>query len=216
MKLVLLGPPGAGKGTQAQKISEHLRIPHISTGDMFRQAIKAGTELGRKAESYLKEGLLVPDAVTIGLIQERLSQPDSRKGFLLDGFPRTVHQAEELDSWLESKGQGLDAVIDIEVPVEELKARLTGRRICRDCGAAYHILYNPPSSPGKCEVCGGVLIQRNDDTEEVVTKRLDVYIKQTAPLIDYYRRKGIIKEIDGSQDIPEVNRSILKVVKGNS
>ncbi|MBC7325463.1 MAG: adenylate kinase, partial [Moorella sp. (in: Bacteria)] len=157
MRLVLLGPPGAGKGTQAAKISERLGIPHISTGDMFRQAIKEGTDLGRQAEKYLSSGGLVPDAVTIGLVQERLERPDCCQGFLLDGFPRTVAQAEALDTWLAGRGTGLDAVINIAVPREELMERLTGRRVCRRCGATYHLQYNPPRVTGKCDICGGKL-----------------------------------------------------------
>ncbi|KYH33671.1 adenylate kinase [Neomoorella mulderi] len=208
MRLVLLGPPGAGKGTQAGVISERLGVPHISTGDMFRRAIKEGTELGRQAEKYLQSGGLVPDAVTIGLVQERLSQPDCRQGFLLDGFPRTVAQAEALDAWLAGRKEKLDAVIDIEVPREELLERLTGRRVCRQCGATYHLQYNPPAEAGKCDVCGGELVQRADDTAATVSKRLDVYREQTAPLIAYYRQRGRLKEIDGSQDIAAVTRAI--------
>ncbi|WP_406677305.1 adenylate kinase [Moorella sp. ACPs] len=208
MRLVLLGPPGAGKGTQAGLICKHLGIPHISSGDMFRQAIKEGTELGRQAAKYLQSGSLVPDAVTIGLVQERLSQFDCRHGFLLDGFPRTVAQAEALDAWLAGRKEKLDAVIDIEVPREELMARLTGRRVCRQCGATYHLQYNPPAEAGKCDVCGGELIQRADDNAATVGKRLDVYREQTAPLITYYRQRGILKEIDGSQDIAAVSRAI--------
>ncbi|WP_338818576.1 Adenylate kinase [Moorella thermoacetica] len=204
MRLVLLGPPGAGKGTQAREINQRLDIPHISTGDMFREAIKRGTPLGRQAEVYIKGGRLVPDEVTIGLVQERLVQPDCRNGFLLDGFPRTVAQAEALDSWLSSRGERLDAVIDIEVPRDALLERLTGRRVCRQCGATYHVRYNPPAVPGKCDACGQDLVQRADDTEATVNKRLDVYNEQTAPLVNYYRQRGLLKEIDGSQAIPAV------------
>ncbi|WP_258358890.1 adenylate kinase [Moorella sulfitireducens (nom. illeg.)] len=212
MRLVLLGPPGAGKGTQAAIICRHVGIPHISSGDMFRQAIKEGTELGRQAEKYLQSGSLVPDAVTIGLVQERLSKPDCRQGFLLDGFPRTVAQAGALDAWLAGKKEKLDAVIDIEVPREELMVRLTGRRVCRRCGATYHLQFNPPRETGKCDACGGELIQRADDTAATVSRRLDVYVEQTAPLIDYYRRRGLLKEIDGSRDITTVTRSIGKAL----
>ncbi|NLW08181.1 MAG: adenylate kinase [Clostridia bacterium] len=207
MRLVLLGPPGAGKGTQAQEISKRLGVPHISTGDMFREAIKAGTELGRQAEQYLRGGLLVPDAVTVGLVQERLGKADCSNGYLLDGFPRTVAQAEELTSWLESRQEGLDAVINIEVPAEELLVRLTGRRVCSQCGATYHIRYNRPSGD-KCDQCNGELKQRSDDTEAVVSKRLEVYRKQTAPLLAYYRKNGLLKEVDGTRDITEVTRAI--------
>ncbi|BCV23124.1 adenylate kinase [Moorella sp. Hama-1] len=208
MRLVLLGPPGAGKGTQAAAISQRLAIPHISTGDMFRAAIREGTPLGRRAEAYLKEGGLVPDEVTVGLVQERLEQPDCRAGFLLDGFPRTVAQAEALDAWLAGRGEKLDAVIDIEVPRDDLLERLTGRRVCPRCGATYHVRYNPPAAAGKCDACGGELIQRADDTEETVSKRLDVYTRQTSPLIAYYRQRGLLREIDGSQAIPAVTLAV--------
>lgn len=209
MRLILLGPPGAGKGTQAQVVAKNLGIPHISTGDMFRDAISRGTELGRQAESYLQKGLLVPDAVTVGLVQERLNLPDCRKGFLLDGFPRTVVQARELDSYLEEGGnKPLNGVINIEVPYGELKERLTGRRVCSRCGATYHIHHNPPVAGDKCDVCGSDLLQRSDDTEEVVDRRLAVYREQTAPLIDYYSQKGLLINIDGSRDIPVVTAAI--------
>ncbi|MDN5325409.1 MAG: adenylate kinase [Moorella sp. (in: firmicutes)] len=208
MRLVLLGPPGAGKGTQAREISQRLAIPHISTGDMFREAIKGGTPLGRQAEAYIKDGRLVPDEVTIGLVQERLARPDCRDGFLLDGFPRTVAQAEALDTWLAGRQEGLDAVIDIEVPRDALLERLTGRRVCRQCGATYHVRYNPPAVEGKCDICGQDLVQRADDTEATVSRRLDVYTGQTAPLINYYRQRSLLKEIDGRQDIPAVTLAI--------
>ncbi|OIQ59040.1 adenylate kinase [Moorella thermoacetica] len=208
MRLVLLGPPGAGKGTQAREISQRLAIPHISTGDMFREAIKGGTPLGRQAEAYIKDGRLVPDEVTIGLVQERLARPDCRDGFLLDGFPRTVAQAEALDAWLAGRQEGLDAVIDIEVPRDALLERLTGRRVCRQCGATYHVRYNPPAVEGKCDICGQDLVQRADDTEATVSRRLDVYTGQTAPLINYYRQRSLLKEIDGRQDIPAVTLAI--------
>ncbi len=208
MRLVLLGPPGAGKGTQAVVISKRLSIPHISTGDMFRQAIKAGTALGRQAEKFLQSGSLVPDDVTTGLVQERLSRPDCQQGFLLDGFPRTVAQAEALDAWLAGRGAELDAVLDIEVGREELMQRLTGRRVCRRCGATYHLQYNPPAIAGQCNICGGELIQRDDDTATTVVRRLDVYSRQTAPLIAYYQERGLVREIDGSQDIGAVTRNI--------
>ncbi|MGI9860722.1 adenylate kinase [Moorella naiadis] len=212
MRLVLLGPPGAGKGTQAAAISQRLNILHISTGDMFRAAIKEGTPLGRRAEAYLQAGSLVPDEVTIGLVQERLEQQDCRAGFLLDGFPRTVVQAEALDAWLASRVEKLDAVIDIEVPRDDLLERLTGRRVCPRCGATYHVRYNPPAVAGKCDNCGGELIQRADDTEATVSKRLDVYTQQTAPLITYYRQRGLLQEIDGSQAIPAVTLAVGKAL----
>ncbi|MDK2821189.1 MAG: adenylate kinase [Clostridia bacterium] len=208
MRLVLLGPPGAGKGTQAKEISKRMSIPHISTGDMFRQAIKEGTELGKQAEAYLKEGRLVPDTITIGLIQERLTMPDTHNGFLLDGFPRTKPQAEALDRWLDGQGANIDYVLNIEVPREQILIRLTGRRICKGCGATYHVQYNPPQNSGICDFCGEKLSQRPDDTETVVSHRLDVYVEQTSLLVKYYREKGILKEIDGSHDIPEVTQAI--------
>lgn len=208
MRLVLLGPPGAGKGTQAREISQRLAIPHISTGDMFREAIKGRSPLGCQAEAYIKSGRLVPDEVTVGLVQERLVQSDCRNGFLLDGFPRTVAQAEALDAWLEGRAEKLDVVIEIVVPRDDLMVRLTGRRVCRECGATYHVRYNPSAVPGKCDACGGDLIQRADDSEATVSKRLEVYTEQTAPLVNYYRQRGILKEIDGSQAIPEVTLAI--------
>ncbi len=215
MRLVLLGPPGAGKGTQAVVISKRLSIPHISTGDMFREAIKAGTALGRQAEKFLQSGSLVPDDVTTGLVQERLSRPDCQQGFLLDGFPRTLGQAEALDAWLAGRDARLDAVLDIAVGREELLQRLTGRRVCRRCGAAYHLQYNPPAKAGRCNSCGGELIQRDDDTATTVARRLDVYNRQTAPLVAYYQGRGLVREIDGSQDIGAVTRSIGRALGGD-
>lgn len=204
MRLVLMGPPGAGKGTQAEALVERLGISHISTGDIFRQAIKDGTALGRKAKDYMDAGQLVPDEVTVGIVRERLAQPDCQKGFLLDGFPRTVAQAEALDGILAGQGKPLDAVLDIRVPREKLVARLTGRRVCRNCGATFHLLYNPSSRGESCERCGGELYQRGDDTEATVASRLDVYESQTAPLVDYYAGKGLLKVVDGDQPIAKV------------
>ena len=212
MRLVLLGPPGAGKGTQAQEISRRLEIPHISTGDMFRAAIRSGTELGRKAKEYLEAGQLVPDEVTIGLVKDRLSRRDCEGGFLLDGFPRTVPQAQALDDWLEERGLKLDAVLDIEAPWEVLLVRLTGRRICSSCGATYHVVYNPPQKPGRCDICGGELVQRQDDREDTVRERLEVYDRQTAPLKKYYQERGVLHEINGNQEIGQVLREIGRVL----
>jgi len=212
MRLVLLGPPGAGKGTQAQEISRRLEIPHISTGDMFRAAIRSGTELGRKAKEYLEAGQLVPDEVTIGLVKDRLSRRDCEGGFLLDGFPRTVPQAQALDDWLEERGLKLDAVLDIEAPREVLLVRLTGRRICSSCGATYHVVYNPPQKPGRCDICGGELVQRQDDREDTVRERLEVYDRQTAPLKKYYQERGVLHEINGNQEIGQVLREIGRVL----
>lgn len=213
MKLLIMGPPGAGKGTQAEVLVKELAITHISTGDMFRAAIKEGTEMGKKAKEYMDKGELVPDAVVVGMVKDRLSQPDCAKGFLLDGFPRTLAQAESLDETLDSMGIVLDGVINIAVPRDKLMARLTGRRVCRGCGASYHVLFNPPQVEGKCNSCGGELYQRSDDNEEAVANRLDVYEAQTQPLIDYYAAKGLLKNINGDQDIKQVLTDILASLK---
>lgn len=204
MKILLMGPPGAGKGTQAEKLTELFNIPHISTGDMFRKAQKDGTELGLKAKSYMEKGQLVPDEVTIGIVRERLAEADCKEGFLLDGFPRTVQQADALDQILTNLGTHLDAVINIEVAKDFLVERLTGRRVCRGCGATYHVKFNAPKVEGICDKCGGELYQRADDTIETVGNRLDVYAGQTAPLIDYYAAKDLLKNIDGSQSVEKV------------
>ena len=196
MKIVLLGAPGAGKGTQAEVLVKKLFLPHISTGDMFRAAISAGTDLGLEAKSYMDKGQLVPDEVTVGIIKDRISQADCREGFLLDGFPRTLAQAEALDTLL--------AEMNISVPADRLITRLTGRRMCRQCGAIYHLLYNAPQKENVCDVCGGELYQRSDDKEETVRNRLKVYETQTAPLIAYYQEKGLLHEINGDQPINEV------------
>ncbi len=204
MKILLMGPPGAGKGTQAEKLTELFNIPHISTGDMFRKAQKDGTELGLKAKSYMEKGQLVPDEVTIGIVRERLAEEDCKSGFLLDGFPRTVQQADALDQILADLDTCLDAVINIEVAKDFLVERLTGRRVCRGCGATYHVKFNAPKVEGVCDKCGGELYQRADDTIETVGNRLDVYAEQTAPLMDYYAAKGLLKNIDGSQSVEQV------------
>ena len=190
MKIVFMGPPGAGKGTQAEKIIENYQIPHISTGDMFRKAIKDQTELGMEAKRYMDQGALVPDHVTIGIVKDRLSESDCKSGFLLDGFPRTVDQAKALDEILTSLDSKIDYVINIDVDLDILKERLTGRRICRSCGATYHMIFNPPAVAGTCDKCGGELYQRKDDNEETVGNRLDVYVSQTKPLLDYYSYVG--------------------------
>jgi len=208
MKLLLMGPPGAGKGTQAEVLTKKLQVPHISTGDMFRKAIKEGTELGKKAKQFMDEGKLVPDEVTVGIVKERLAESDCKNGFLLDGFPRTLAQAEALSGILNDLDMLLDAVINIQVPRENLIERLTGRRICRNCGATYHIVFNPPSDSVKCDVCGGELYQRSDDNEETVANRLDVYEKQTAPLIQYYEQQNVLNNINGDQEIKEVLKEI--------
>ncbi len=213
MNLLIMGPPGGGKGTQAEFIVKNLNITHISTGDMFREAVKAGTEMGKKAKEYMDAGKLVPDEVVVGMVKDRLSQPDCANGFLLDGFPRTVAQAEALDKTLESLGIKLDAVLNIAVPREKLVARLTGRRVCRSCGQSYHVLFNPPQVEGKCDKCGGELYQRSDDTEATVNNRLDVYEAQTQPLIDYYQAKGLLREVNGDQPIAKVTEDVLAVLK---
>ncbi len=211
-----MGLPGAGKGTQAEKIIEKYGIPHISTGDMFRAAIKEGTELGLKAKSFMDNGDLVPDEVTIGIVRERLSKEDCLKGFLLDGFPRTVAQAEALENILSDLGKKMNYVINIEVDKDILMERLTGRRICKECGATYHLIFNPPKEEGVCDRCGGELYQRADDNEETVQNRLDVNIQQTKPLLDYYEDKGYLKNIDGQQDIVKVFAGIDELLGGLS
>lgn len=204
MNIVLMGLPGAGKGTQADKIVEKYAIPHISTGDMFRAAIKGGTELGLKAKSFMDDGALVPDEVTIGIVRERLSKSDCDNGFLLDGFPRTVPQATALDALLLDLNKNVEYVLNIQVEQEELVKRLTGRRICKECGTAYHLVFNPPQVDGVCDKDGGELYQRADDNPETVTNRLEVNMKQTQPLLDYYSDKGVLTNINGQQDIHKV------------
>ncbi|MDW7674585.1 MAG: adenylate kinase [Bacillota bacterium] len=208
MKLLLMGPPGAGKGTQAEKLVESLSIPHISTGDMFRSAIKEGTSLGKKAKEYMDGGQLVPDEVTIGIVKERLQQPDCEQGFLLDGFPRTVGQAEALDKILAELNLELDKVIDIHVSREKLVERLTGRRICKGCGATFHVVFNPPQVTDKCDKCAGELYQRSDDNEETAANRLDVYNEQTKPLQDFYADQGLLVTINGEQPMTLVLKDI--------
>jgi|SRR5699024_209653 len=208
MHLILMGLPGAGKGTQAEKINEEFNIPHISTGDMFRLAIKEGTELGKKAKGYLDEGALVPDEVTNGIVEERLGKPDCEKGFLLDGFPRTIPQAEALQAITEKLDKKLDYVVHVNVPEEKLLERLTGRRICPTCGATYHVIYNPPKQEGICDKDGATLTQREDDTKETVAKRLSVNLEQTKPLLDFYEKLGVLVTVDGDQDIDKVFEEI--------
>ncbi|EAC2683064.1 adenylate kinase [Listeria monocytogenes] len=212
MKLVLMGLPGAGKGTQAEQIVEKYNIPHISTGDMFRAAMKNNTELGRKAKSFMDNGDLVPDEVTNGIVRERLSEDDAKDGFLLDGFPRTVEQAQELENILSDLGTELDAVINIDVEKDVLMKRLSGRWICRTCGKTYHEIYNPPKVPGKCDLDGGELYQRDDDKKETVEKRLNVNMKQTKPLLDFYSEKGKLHNINGEQEIKDVFVDVEKIL----
>ncbi|MGB9761822.1 MAG: adenylate kinase [Caldimicrobium sp.] len=214
MNIVFLGPPGAGKGTQAKILIERYGIPQISTGDMLREHRAKGTELGKKAQEYMDKGQLVPDEIILGMVKERLSQPDCQKGFILDGFPRTVAQAEALDKLLEEMGKKLDFALALIVPDELLVERLTGRRTCKSCGMMYHIKYKPPKVDNKCDVCGGELYQRPDDNEETVRNRLKVYHESTAPLIEYYRKKGILREIDGGKSIEEITQQIIQILEG--
>lgn len=212
LRTVLLGPPGAGKGTQAVRIVEKYNVPHISTGDIFRENIKNGTELGKKAQEYMNKGELVPDDLVIEIATTRLLADDCKEGFLLDGFPRTVYQAEKLDAFLEEHGMKLDKVIDIEVEKEELITRLTGRRVCKACGASYHVVNIPPKTEGICDNCGGELFQRADDTIETVENRIEVYIEQTMPLVDYYKKADNIVEIDGALPLDTVFDAIVEAI----
>lgn len=209
MNLILLGAPGAGKGTQAEVICEHLSIPAVSTGNMIREALKNGTEMGLRAKSYMEEGKLVPDEVVIGIIKERLQQDDCKNGFILDGFPRTTSQAVSLDAILRDLGIKLDGVINIAVPDEELIKRTTGRQICRSCGTTYHVTFKPSKVKNVCDKCGGELYQRDDDKVETVKKRLSVYAAQTKPLIDYYKNSNLYIEIDGEQNMDDVYKDII-------
>ena len=210
MKIIMLGAPGAGKGTQAKKISEKYQIPHISTGDIFRANIKNGTELGKKAKTYMDQGLLVPDELVVDLVVDRVNQDDCANGYVLDGFPRTIPQAEALDAALAKLGQKVDYAINVEVP--DIVNRMSGRRACVDCGATYHIVYAPTKVENICDKCGGTLILRDDDKPETVTKRLGVYHEQTQPLIDYYTKSGALKEVDGTIDINDVFAAIVKIL----
>ncbi len=213
MRLILLGPPGAGKGTQAAGIVEKYGIPHISTGDIFRKNIKEGTQLGLKAKEYMDKGLLVPDELVVAIVEDRLQEKDCSKGFLLDGFPRTVVQAQALDKALGKMTIALDKVINVNVDKAILVGRAVGRRICKECGATYHVKFNPPSKEGVCDKCGGSLYQRADDNEETVSKRIEVYLNETQPLIDYYNDKNILVSIDGQQDIDKVFADIVAALE---
>ena len=212
MNLVLMGLPGAGKGTQAQKIVEDFDIPHISTGDIFRAAIKNETPMGLEAKKYIDKGELVPDEVTNGIVKERLAQDDTKNGFMLDGFPRNLNQAAALDKMLAESDRHLDAVINIHVEPDVLVERLSGRFICRNCGATYHIVHIPPKKDGLCDLCGSALVLRADDKPDTVQKRLNVYHDQTQPLIDYYNKQGVLREVDGTQDMEDVFADIVKVL----
>ncbi|SHI92962.1 adenylate kinase [Pseudobutyrivibrio xylanivorans] len=212
MKIIMLGAPGAGKGTQAKQIASKYSIPHISTGDIFRANIKNGTELGKKAKEYMDQGLLVPDELTCDLVMDRIAQDDAKNGFVLDGFPRTIPQAEALDAALTKIGQSMDYAIDVDVPDENIINRMSGRRACLNCGATYHIVSIPPKKEGICDTCGNELVLREDDKPETVKKRLDVYHDQTQPLIDYYNGKGILKSVDGTQPMEKVFEDITAIL----
>ncbi len=212
MKIIMLGAPGAGKGTQAKKIAAQYQIPHISTGDIFRANIKEGTELGTKAKAYMDKGELVPDELTCDLVVDRISKPDAANGYVLDGFPRTIPQAEALTRALNARGEKIDFAINVEVPDENIVRRMGGRRACLKCGATYHVEYNAPKTENVCDVCQGELVLRDDDKPETVQKRLSVYHAQTQPLIDYYQAEGVLAEVDGTQDIDVVFQDITKIL----
>lgn len=212
MRLIILGAPGAGKGTQAEFLSQKFEIPHISTGDILRENVKSQTELGKKAKEYMDKGLLVPDELVIEIVRDRLIKDDCKNGFLLDGFPRTIAQAEALENVLSQLGQKIDKVLNIEVPDEKILERMSGRRICKSCGASFHMIYRPPKVEGVCDVCGGELYQRDDDKEETVKKRLEVYHAQTQPLIDYYKQKGLLVTAIGQEEIADTKKEVLKAL----
>ena len=211
MKIVLLGPPGAGKGTQAKSISNRYSIPHISTGDIFRKNISEETPLGIEAKGYMDKGLLVPDEVTINMVKDRLTWEDCKNGYLLDGFPRTVAQAEALEAFLNSRDEKIDTALLIDVPKEFILERMTGRRVCLSCGASYHVKFNPTKVEGICDVCGSEVVQRKDDREDTVRERLDVYERQTQPLIDFYKEKNLLSTVDGTKAINEVFNDICEL-----
>lgn len=215
MKIIMLGAPGAGKGTQAKMLSKKYEIPHISTGDIFRANIKNGTELGKKAQTYMDQGLLVPDELVVDLVVDRVQQDDCKNGYVLDGFPRTIPQAESLDKALATAGDKVDYAVNVEVPDENIINRMGGRRACVNCGATYHLTYMPPKTAGKCDTCGSDLILRDDDKPETVKKRLGVYHDQTQPLIDYYTKKNILVEVDGTKEINDVFNEIVKILGDN-
>ncbi len=217
MRIVLVGPPGAGKGTQAAYLAKNLAIPHISTGDLFRANISQGTPLGQKAQEYMRAGQLVPDEVTIGMAKDRMQQSDAAHGFLLDGFPRNLAQAEALDEILKSDGLKLDAVLDLEVPEDEVVKRIAGRRMCRkDSSHIFHVIYNPPAAEGVCDTCGGELYQREDDSEDPVRKRLEVYHSETEPIIDYYKAQGLVVTISALGKVAEVTQRAMAALERES
>ncbi|MDO4939191.1 MAG: adenylate kinase [Lachnospiraceae bacterium] len=213
MKIIMVGAPGAGKGTQAKRIAEKYGIPHVSTGDIFRKNLKEGTELGLKAKVYMDQGALVPDEITIGMLMDRIHQADCRDGYVLDGFPRNIPQAEALTKALAAGNESIDAVIDVNVPDENIMDRMSGRRTCRKCGEGFHTRFNPPAVQGICNVCGGELYMRDDDLPETVKKRLVVYHDQTQPLIDYYSKQQILKSVDGTQQMDKVFADIVDVLE---
>ena len=212
MKIIMLGAPGAGKGTQAKKIAEKYQIPHISTGDIFRANIKGGTELGMKAKTFMDQGMLVPDEITIGMLMDRIGQEDCINGYVLDGFPRTIPQAESLTKALAERGEKVDYATNVDVPDENIINRMSGRRACLGCGATYHITFNPPVKEGICDTCGQELVLRDDDKPETVKKRLDVYHQQTQPLIDYYKNAEVLAEVDGTQPMDAVFQDIVEIL----
>ena len=212
MQIILMGAPGAGKGTQAAKLVKKFGIPQIATGDMFRAAVKSGTELGKQAKACMEAGKLVPDEVTIGIVRERLAKDDCKNGFILDGFPRTVEQADALNKILADLGKTLTRVLNISVPAEDLIGRSVGRRVCKNCGATYHVEFNAPKVAGVCDECGGELYQRADDTVETMTNRLNVYVESTRPLIEYYKKAGLYTEVDGRQPIEKVTEDLINVL----
>lgn len=212
MKIIMLGAPGAGKGTQAKMIAEKYGIPHISTGDIFRANIKNGTELGMKAKSFMDKGELVPDELTVSMLLDRVGQPDCRDGYVLDGFPRTIPQAEELDRALSERNEGIDFAVDVDVPDENIVKRMSGRRACLKCGSTYHMEHIPPKKEGICDSCGSELVLRDDDKADTVLKRLQVYHDQTRPLIDFYTRKGILKTVDGTRNMQDVFAAIVAIL----
>lgn len=213
VRVIFLGPPGAGKGTQASRLAEEWGVPHVATGDMLREAAQNGTRLGLEAKGYMDQGALVPDDVVIGLVDERLGQADAARGWVLDGFPRTVAQAEALSRRLDQRGLDLDRTIFFRVGREELLRRLTGRRVCRECGTAFHLVFNPPAVSGRCDRCGGPLYQRADDAESAVAHRLEVYANQTAPLLDYYRQRNVLTEVSAEGTVQQVTDAIRKSLR---
>lgn len=212
MKIIMLGAPGAGKGTQAKKIAAKYGIPHISTGDIFRANIKGGTELGMKAKTFMDQGMLVPDEITIGMLMDRIHEDDCKNGYVLDGFPRTIPQAESLTEALKGMGEAIDYAVNVDVPDENIVSRMGGRRACVACGATYHVEFNAPKSEGVCDTCGEQLVLRDDDKPETVQKRLNVYHEQTQPLIDYYKNAGVLKEVDGTKNMEDVFQDIVSIL----